>query len=443
MKNYHKISITLVVLLSSFISLAQENLTKNEAVGIALDHNYDIKVVNNNIKAAENNASIYNSGYLPTLSANGGANYQNKDNESEFQDGRILNNNTTSQTYNASAGIDYLIFDGLGRKYNYKKLKEQYNLSEIQAKLVIENTVLQLLTAYYEVARLTQNKVNQETSLSISKERLLREKYNYEYGQNTQLDMLNSEVDVNNDSINLLNINREYANAKRNLNLILGREIQTDFFVDTTVSYTLDLTLENLLNSAKAQNKILQQAEKNIELSNYDLKINKSRWFPNIGINGGYGWNNLNTETDVANSFSLAAQTSKGIQGGVSLFWNIFDGGTTKTRVQNSKIAIDNSEIVKEQVEQELERNVTNAWETYQNALFILQAEQKNMETNKRNFTRSEEQFKLGQIISVEFRVAQINYLNSVTNYNLAKYVAKVAELNLLQLSGSLLGAIY
>ncbi len=441
MKNRNFLLIGFV--LWSSLTMAQEKLSKEDAVNIALEHNYDIKVVNNNVKIAENSASIYNSGYLPTLSASGGANYKNQDSENEFQDGRIINQSTKSNSFNASTGLNYLLFDGMGRRYNYKKLKELYNLSSIQAQQVIENTVLQLLTAYYEVARLTQNQINQKTSLSISKERLKREKYKYQYGQNTQLDMLNSEVDVNNDSINLLNINRELANAKRNLNLILGREIRKDFKVDTTVIYAIDLNLENVLASAKERNKILQQAKKNIELSNFDLKINRSGWYPNIGVNGGYGWNNLHTDSDVANPFALAANTSKGLQAGLSLSWNVFDGGKTKTRVQNAKIAIENKEIIKQQIEQELERNVSNAWETYQNSLFVLQAERKNMETNKRNFERSSEQFKLGQIISVEFRVAQVNYLNSVTNYNKAKYLAKIAELNLLQLSGQILGATY
>ncbi len=439
----NKLFITISIILSSVIGTAQEKLSKQDAVNIALDHNYDIKVTNNNVEAAKNNSSIYNSGYLPTLSATGGGIYQDKDSENEFQDGRVIDQSTTSKTLNASANLNYLLFDGMGRKYNYQKLKEIYNLSEIQATQVIENTVLQLLTSYYELARLTQNEVNQTTSLSISKERLLREQYKYQYGQNTQLDMLNSEVDVNNDSITLLNINREFANAKRNLNLILGREIQKDFEVDTTVTYNIGLTLENVLVSAKARNTVLQQAEKNIELSKFDLKINQSNWYPIIGVNGGYGWNNLHTESDVVNPFALATNTTKGLNGGLSLSWNIFDGGATKTRVQNAKIAIDNSEIIKEQIEQELERNIANAWETYQNALFVLQAEKKNMETNKRNFQRSSEQFKLGQIISVEFRLAQVNYLNSVTNFNLAKYTAKIAELNLLQLSGNLLGANY
>ena len=264
--NYNRITLTFIFALFTFISVAQENLGKQQAVDIALENNYDIMVMDNNVEAAKNSSSIYNSGYLPTVFANGGAQYDNSNNQSEFQDGTIQESNSNSNAYNASIGVNYLIFDGLGRMYNYKKLKELYNLSEIQARQVVENTLLLLLGSYYEVARLTENKNNQRESLSISKSRLVRERYKYEYGQNTQLDVLNSEVDVNNDSISYLNISRELSNSKRDLNVILGRNISIDFEVDTVVNYTLDLTYENLLNSARSNNALLLQAQKNIEL---------------------------------------------------------------------------------------------------------------------------------------------------------------------------------
>ena len=91
----NKIFITITIILWSVIGTAQENLSKQEAVSIALDHNYDIKVTNNNVEAAKNSSSIYNSGYLPTLSATGGGNYQDKDSENEFQDGRIIDQTTS------------------------------------------------------------------------------------------------------------------------------------------------------------------------------------------------------------------------------------------------------------------------------------------------------------------------------------------------------------
>lgn len=436
--------LSILILILGFSMNAQDLLEKQGAVGIALENNFDIKVSNNDLEAAKNSSSIYNSGYLPSVFASGGADYQDQESEIEFQNGDSQDDiENTTNTYTATVGVDYLLFDGFGRKYNYKKLQEQYNISEIRVRQVIENTLLDLLISYYDVARLTENKNNLQQSLDISKSQLLREQYGYQYGQKTQLDVLNSEVNVNQDSINLLNIQRELANAKRDLNVILGRDVNVDFAVDTTVSYAVDLTYDIMMQSAKINNTLLLQAEKNVTLSDYDLKINKSSWVPNVGINGAYNWRDSNTDSNISNPFSLASNTSVGIVGGVSVSWNIFDGGLTKTRVQNAKIAIDNSNIEKQFIEKDLERNVANAWETYQNSLFILSAEEKNVETNKRNFERSQEQYRLGQIITVEFRLAQVNLLSAVNSYNQAKYTAKVAELRLLQLGGKLIGANY
>jgi outer membrane protein TolC len=86
---------------------------------------------------------------------------------------------------------------------------------------------------------------------------------------------------------------------------------------------------------------------------------------------------------------------------------------------------------------------VNNAWGFYQNKLFVLEAERKNLETNQNNFARSVEQYQLGQITSIEFRAAQLNLLNANLNFNQAKYDAKIAELALLQLSGYLMFANY
>lgn len=436
--------LTILGLILSFSLSGQQMLEKQGAVNIALENNYDIKVSNNDLEAAKNSSSIYNSGYLPSVFATGGADYQSNESKIEFQNGDTQDDiENTTNSYSATVGLDYLLFDGFGRKYNYRKLQEQYNISEIRVRQVIENTLLGLLISYYDVARLTENKNNLEQSLAISKSQLLREQYGYQYGQKTQLDVLNTEVNVNQDSINLLNIQRELANAKRDLNVILGRDVNIDFAVDTTVNYALDLTYDNMLQSAKINNTLLLQAEKSVTLSDYDLKINKSSWVPNVGVNGAYNWRDSNTDSNISNPFSLASNTSSGIVGGVSVSWNIFDGGLTKTRVQNAKIAIDNRNIEKDLIEKDLERNVANAWETYQNSLFVLSAEEKNVETNKRNFERSEEQFKLGQIITVEFRLAQVNLLSAINSYNEAKYSAKVAELRLLQLGGSLIGANY
>jgi outer membrane protein TolC len=259
--------------------------------------------------------------------------------------------------------------------------------------------------------------------------------YGFEYGQNTKLDVLNAEVDVNNDSISLINEQRLLANSKRNLNLLLGRNVTEDFTVVTNVEFNLIFEFNQLLEKAKQYNVEIQKIDKNIIISEYDIKISKSSLYPFLNLNTSYGINQSNNnQTSLFKSLE-----SDGFNAGVSLNWNIFDGGATKTRIQNSKINAENVKVQKELVANELERNVANALEIYNNAIFIMNAEEVNVETNKRNFERSEEQFKLGQITSIEFRLAQVNLLNAQSNLNRAKFEAKNAEIFLINLTGDLL----
>ena len=99
-------------------------LTKDEAIKKTLENNYGIQRSQNLIEIADNNQSLLNSGYLPSISANAGTTYNIENIDAEFQDGepRVLNGAETKR-YNASVNLNYTLFDGLGRFYNYKQLK--------------------------------------------------------------------------------------------------------------------------------------------------------------------------------------------------------------------------------------------------------------------------------------------------------------------------------
>jgi len=416
---------------------AQDSLlSKQAAVDIALENNYDIKIAEGNVESAENSASIYNSGFLPTISANGGANYNVNDNLVEYQDGSNQEvRGAQTYSFNGTVAVNYTVFDGLGRKYNYARLQENYNLTELEARRVIENSILNIFAVYYDVARLTQNVNSQKETIDISRRRLQRAQFGYDYGQNTQLDVLNAEVDYNNDSITFLNLRLELENVKRDLNVLLGREVSVNFVVDTTIRYMDGLYREELMDHALQQNVTILQNEGLLRSTEYDVMVNRSSLIPNLGLRASYNYNDrFNDPT----SF-FKHQTSLGPTLNANLTWNIFDGGTTKVRMQNARIAVQNQEVAKMQNEQILRRNVENAWAFYQNALFVLNAEKKNLETNQRNFDRTLDQQKLGQITSIVFREAQLNLLNARLNYNQAKYLAKTAELALLQISGDLM----
>lgn len=430
--------ITLVLLLSFSALFAQEQLTKEAAVKIALENNYGIKIAYNNLKIAENNKGLLNSGYLPTLTGNAGATYNTDDTEAVFLNGDVTNlDNAKSSRFNASVSLNYTLFDGLGRMYNYKQLKEQYNLSELQARETIENTLLQLFTVYYNVAQLTENVTLLNESLKISKNRLNRAEYQFDFGQNTKLAVLNAEVDVNNDSILLLNNKQLLSNAKRDLYVVLGKNEVPLFTIDTEVVFNITASKQQLLEETKSNNVRLLQIEKNIKVSDFQLKANQSGYLPTIGLTSTYGWSKNNNNS----SSFLLESTNTGISTGFSLRWDLFNGGRTRTQVQNAKISYDTQLLSKKQTELQVLRDFNNAWEDYQTKIYVFQTQEKNVQTNKRNFSRSDEQFKLGQITSIEFRQAQVNLLNAQSNSNQAKYDAKNAELKLLQLTGNILNS--
>lgn len=431
----------LLFLAATAIVFGQDSiLTKQVAVDLALEYNYDIQIAQGNVASAANNASILNSGYLPSVAASGGGQYNVNDNYVEYQDGTSQDTqNAETYAFNGSVSLSYTLFNGLGRRYNYARLKENYNLSELQARQVIENSILNLFAIYYEVARLSQNINSQLETLDISKRRLQRAKFGFEYGQNSQLDVLNAEVDLNNDSITYLNLNQELENVKRDINVLLGRDVNVEFSVDTAVTYMIGLDKDVLMEHSLTNNVEILQNENLVQTALYNLKINKSAIIPNIGLSAAYNYNDrFNDQT----SF-FKHQTTLGPTVGANLTWNIFDGGSTRVRIRNAQIEVENQEISLQQTKQILMRNVNNAWGFYQTALFVLQAEKKNLQTNELNFERTLEQQKLGQITSIEFRQAQLNLLNAQQNYNQAKFAAKTAELALLQLSGDLMLAVF
>ncbi len=420
----------------SLLVNAQEILTKKEALQIALENNYGVKVATNNLEVAKNNSSIYNSKYLPTITTNAGANYSNNNLEIESQSGDISKvNSAETRSYNASVNVNYTIFDGLGRKYNYKQLKETYNLSELQARETIENMYLQLFNSYFQIARLFESTKNLQETLDISKQRLKRAEYQYEYGQTTKLELLNAQVDVNNDSINLINSNQQFSNSKRNLNIVMGIQKNSSYNVETEVDFITLFSFDELLAKAKENNVLLKQNQTNIAISEFNIKANKAGFLPKVGLTSSYGWNKSVNPTT---SFT-AGTNSTGLNAGVNLSWNIFDGGNTKVRVANAKIALDNQKILKQQQVDLIENTIKNTFELYKNKLFILEAQKQNEITSQNNFDRTQERYKLGQVTSIEFRQAQINLLNTQNAVNNAQYDAKLIELDLLQSTGDIL----
>jgi outer membrane protein TolC len=415
----------------------QQLLPSSDAVAIALENNLGIQISENQREVDANNAGILNSGYLPSVAASGAGSIDRQNSVGQLANGDTRSaDGAETRRYSASVSLNYVLFDGMGRMYDYKRFQERSRQSELEVRQTIEVTLLQLFSVYYEVARLEENSANLTQALRISRDRLKRARYQFEFGQNTRLDVLNAEVDINTDSVNLLNAEQQLRNTKRDLNLILNRELSIDFRADTTIQFLPELKMDDILAEANRNNVRLLLAEKDILISQYNWKSSKSSFLPTVGLTGTYGWNELSNNSPL--SF-LLQNNSSGVTGAVNLSWNLFDGGRSINAVRNAKIGYENQQLLKKQTELEVDRDLQNAWGNYKNALYILEVQDKNLQTNRNNFERTQERYQLGQSTSIEFRQAQLNLLNAQQVRSQAKYNAKLAELELLQVSGRLM----
>ncbi len=428
-----KILPTSILILFVTVLAGQEQLTLNEVISQTLENNFSIRYAENTKQISANNQSIYNTEYLPTASVSSGLSYTNEDQRTRFVDGNTQNSSNINQPLNASVGINYVLFNGF-RLHNMRQLQAQYELSELQLRQVVENILVSTYAAFYQVAQLTQTVAIQKENLAVSKRRALRSQYAFEYGVQTKLDWLNAQVALNADSIAYVNATQLLKNAKRNLNLIMAREVSADYEVADQTTINTELRLEELQQYLDEKNSAILMADQNTLISEHLIKMNRAGWLPVVALNGSYSWN----KTYFQDANQDWAQRN-GLGAGLTVSWNPFDGGKTRTQVRNAQISRETQLLQAEEVRLQTRRNLLNAWEIYQNALFVLGVQTTNLETSQLNFSRSEESYKLGNITNIEYRAAQVNLLDAKLDYLDAQYTAKNAEVSLMQLGGELL----
>ena len=420
---------------------AQENLSVSDAVKLTLENNLDIKITENQNEIFKNNASFLNSGYLPKLTTSAGFNKSKQNVEIETPNnltGKL--DNMKSENSFSNISLEYVLFDNNGRKFNFKKSKELSIRSELEVKEVIENTLIQLYSIFYEVCRLSEEKEIIKSSLEISKSRLERNKTKFEFGQSTKLELLNAEVDVNTDSIRYLNAIKNLSNAKRDLNLVMNVDLDSDYILDQGVVYNSKENIISFYNNAAENNNKLKIYDKSVEISGYELKSIRSTYLPTIGLIGSYDWNESINDNPYA---FFNKNIYDGISGGVNLRWDVFKSGKRVTENKNAKVMLENSKIEKEKAYLMFQKELNNSHDTYKNNLFILEVQEQSLNTSNNNFLRNSEKYEIGLVSSIEFRNAQLNLLNAKLSRNKARYDAKLSELYFLKVSGVIIDSSF
>ena len=438
MKPNHIIkNICLGVALAGATSLqAQHIYTLESCLEEGLQNNYSLRIVRNEEQVSHNNATIANAGYLPTLDLSAGYSGSLDDTDTKLRSTgeTVSENGVFDQTLNAGLSLNWTIFDGLGIQAKYERLKELERQGETQTRIAIEDFIAELTAEYYNYIQQEIRLKNFRYAMSLSKERLRIVEERYIVGNFSRLDLQQARVDYNADRAQHMKQQEAVKASRIRLNELMANEDMSHPITvnDSIIDLNTLLSFEDLWQSTLNNNASLLKSEQNKTLAALDMKAIKSRNYPYLRLNAGYGY--------TLNKYEVSATSRRdnlGLNFGVTLGFNLFDGNRRR-EIKNARIAIENAQLQQDDLRQALKADLSNLWQAYQNNIEMLKLERENLIAAVENHEIASERYMLGNLSGIEMREAQKSLLDAEERILTAEYDTKMCEISLLQLSGKI-----
>lgn len=411
--------------------------TLQDCLQEGLDNNYSLKIVKNKEQISDNNAAWTNAGFLPSfdLSSSYKGNSQNSETKLREDNSIVEDKGIFNQTIDAGINLNWTIFEGFSISTNYKKLKELQAQGELDTRIAVENLVADLTAEYYNYIQQRLRLKNFRYAVALSKERLRIVEQRYRIGSFSGLDYQQAKVDFNADSSDYMKQQEALHTSAVTLNELMAKE-NLDvpvYVVDTMISVNQSLDLEQLMSSMLENNATLLYAKRNTAIARLDYKQKVSGSYPYLRMNAGYGY--------TLNKYNKGANYHRGTLGldfGVTLGINLFDGNRQRIERRNARINTENVMLSQTEVEQRLKADLYTLWQAYENNLQIIKLEQANLTVAKDNHEIAMERYMLGDLSGIEMREAQKSLLDAEERLLSARYNTKLCEISLLQISGNI-----
>lgn len=429
----------LMVPASAAQEMPGDTLALDAALQRALDQNYEAQQARNDVSIAENNYSIGNAGFLPSLSVGAGYSETVSNTRQQFinQDPQEISGARSTQQQ-ADAQLNWTLFDGFGRFATHNRLQAQLGQERARRQARLENVLDRVVVTYYEVARQQQQLRVLEEGVALSEERLRIAKLRREVGSASDLEVRQARVDLNADRAEVLRQEAALKSTKATLNQLLARPPSaTDYAVTDGIALDRSLEQEALVQMAEQQSPQVQQAQRALQAAESERREVRSDRLPSLNASIGYGYARSESESGF-----LQSNRSYDLTYGLTLSFDVFDGFNRRRQRQNASVRVRNAELALQDVQTQLRANLTSAYENYQNRLQLVELEQDNLEAAEANVDLALEQFRLGEITSVELREVQEQRIQAESRLLTARFEAKQAETALLRLSGQLLSRV-
>lgn len=412
---------------------SQIELSVEDAIEIGLKNNFDIQIARKNAEISSNNSRLGTSGFLPALDVSGNYALSKSDQEtnSPFSFG-----NSSTDGWGANVSMNWTLFDGFKMFVDNKRFQELEKLGQYQSRNLIENSVVGILRSYFNLVREELLYDVLKSTVKISEDRLEKAKVRNNLGGASSTDVLNAQVSLNNDKSALINSELNIEIARKELNIALGRDPSEDINVVKKLEVsntTFDLFL--IQQKALEKNSTLTVTEQNRIIAQQNLSSSKSFLYPRLALSGNYGYSDRTVDSDTRGSINTKSTDGSAT---ITMSFNLFNGFRNDIDVQSRMIELDIQNLSLEKAKIQLLGLVKEKYETYKKRLEFIDLEVQNVEASRQNLQLQEDRFDTGAASSLEFRDAQVNFSLAQTTLLSAKYQARIALLEIQQLTGEI-----
>lgn len=424
---------------------AQEMYDLERCVVTALEHNFAVKVARNNAQIAENNVTLGNAGFLPTVAATGRFGGNVNSTVQNMNDGtKKETDGVHNTTGSAAMNLNMPLFKGFNVQTTWQKLHELNQMGELNSQMAMENLVARIISEYYYYIQQLNYQNNMKYAVSLSRERVRIDEERYLLGSSSKLELLQSVVYLNADSSRLARQNEAILESEVQLKKLMALENLEEKIqlADSSIAVNPALLYAELLATTLELNTGLQLSKKNQEISELDYKIIASRAYPYLNLNSGYSYGYRDYGTGTLGEYgerSLKNQHNRTFDYGITLGIDIFDGFNRRREKANATIEIENRRYRYQEVEQDIKAELLTVYYAYQNNLGLLQLEEQNLNVARENLEIAMERYRLGALSGLELREVQKSLLDAEERLISVKFQTKLAEISLLQMAGRIM----
>lgn len=421
-------------MLSGSLLHAQETLTLQEAVKYALDNKADAKKAKLDLENSEYQIDEVRAGALPQINASANVKYNAIIPSMPLDIGGQTQYLKMGQPWNSTAGLsvnqqifNQSLFTGL------KAAKTTREFYQINSQLTDEMLIEKVANAYYDVfttqlqlETIDNNLENTNKTKSVIEGLVTA-------GIARQIDLDRIVVNINNLQAQRQIIVNALELKENALKFAIGMPIETAIELpDETFDINAQLASASTMDlSGRTEIKVLEKQSELLELNRQSMK---AAYYPSLSFGGDIGYQGFGNGVPGSNDFKWFPTSGLGL----NLSIPIFNGGSTKAKINQATIQIKQLEVDIEDARLGLNLANENAKAQIKNSLLTVDANRRNVELSKEVLDDTQNNYRNGLATLTELLDAENALATAENNLNTSLLNYKIAEVQLIKANGEL-----